>query len=296
MTARKLILERFANLSPALQAAARFVVDHPSEVVIASMRTLAQRARAQPATLVRLAQQLGFAGWPQLKAAFAAELGLYEQGYGQRAKTLVKRARDAALIGEIFDALQHNLDVTESESALALRRAAKLLQRASAVHVAGFRASLPIAYSLVYGYRLFRNDVHLIDALAGGLEMQLRAVARRDAVVAVSFAPYSKEAQQVIAVASEAGARIVALTDSNTSPLARAADCTVLFGVASPSFFPSVAAGVAVTEALLGILVADAGANAVRRIDRAEKQLFDSGAYLQAPPKRGTPTRSRAAA
>ena len=47
MHAKDLILERFTTLSPTLQAAARFIVDHPSEVVIASMRSLAQRAVAQ---------------------------------------------------------------------------------------------------------------------------------------------------------------------------------------------------------------------------------------------------------
>lgn len=286
MNAKEIILGRFGSLSPKMQAAARFVVDHPNEVVITSMRTLAERARAQPATLVRLAQQLGYAGWPELKAAFAADLGLHSEGYGQRAKTLAGRAQDAALIGEMFDALRRNLEVTEAESAAALRGAARLLRRAEAVHVAAFRASLPVAYSLVYGYRLFRNAVHLIDGQGGGLEMQLRAIERQHAVVVISFAPYSKEALAVIEAAKAAGARIIALTDSSASPLALATDTAVLFAVGSPSFFPSVAAAVAVTEALLEILVADAGAEAVARINRAEKYLFDSGAYLQPPPKR----------
>ncbi len=288
MNARELILERFGSLSPTLQAAARFVVDHPSEVVITSMRNLAGRARAQPATLVRLAQQLGYAGWPELKDAFAADLGLRSQSYGQRAKTLVGRVQDAAMIDEMFNALRRNLDVTESGGAAALRGAAKLLRRAKAVHVAGFRASFPVACSLVYGYRLFRNAVHLIDGQGGGLEMQLRAIERQDAVVVISFAPYSKESLAVIDAAKSVGAHLVALTDSSASPLALATDNPVLFAVNSPSFFPSVAAAVATAEVLLELLVVDAGEGAARRIDRAEKQLFDSGAYLLPPRKRRT--------
>ncbi|MBI3523564.1 MAG: MurR/RpiR family transcriptional regulator [Betaproteobacteria bacterium] len=288
MNAKELILERFDTLSRTLQAAARFVVDHPNEVVITSMRTLAERALVQPATLVRLAQRLGYAGWPELKDAFAADLGLHARGYGQRAKTLVGRAQDTALIGEMFDALRRNLDVTEAESATTLRGAARLLRRARTVYVAGFRASLPVAYSLVYGYRLFRNEVRLIDSQCGGLEMQLRAIGSQDAVVVISFAPYSQESLVVINAAKAAGARIVALTDSSASPLALATDNPVLFAVDSPSFFPSVAAAVAATEALLELLVADAGEEAVRRIDDAEKYLFDSGAYLLPPRKRRT--------
>ncbi|HMF28699.1 MAG TPA: hypothetical protein VKE42_08005, partial [Candidatus Cybelea sp.] len=60
----------------------------------------------------------------------------------------------------------------------------------------------------------------------------------------------------------------------------------ILFSIESPSFFPSVAAGIAVTEALLEILVAEGGADIPDTIDRAEKELFESGAYVLPPTKR----------
>jgi DNA-binding MurR/RpiR family transcriptional regulator len=286
MGARELILERFPSLSPTLQQAARFVVDHPGDVVIVSMRTLAERAAAQPATFVRLAQQLGYAGWPELKAAFADDLGLVSGRYGQRAHGLRGRGHDATLVGEMFGAHHRNLEATEAHGAPALHAAAKLLKRAKVIHVAGFRASFAVAHSLHYGLRLFRHSVVLVDGQAGSLEFQLRAIARGDAVVVISFSPYSREALQVLEAARAAGARIVAFTDSSASPLALGADVAVPFAVGSPSFFPSVAAGVAAAEALTEILVAEAGAGVAEAIGRAEQQLFDSGAYLRPPPKR----------
>jgi len=286
MQSKELILEQFSTLSPKMQVAARFIVDHPNEVVIASMRTVAERAGAHPSTLVRLAQQLGYSGWPVLKAAFAEDLGLHTEGYGQRAKSLAARKRDPALLGEMFLAQRQNLDLTEALCASSLLDVVKLLKRARDVHVAGFRASFPIACSLVYGYRLFRNTVHLIDGQSGGLEMQLRLIEGKDAVVVISFSPYSRESMLIVEAARTANARIIALTDSNASPLALAADVSVLFSVKSPSFFPSVTAAMAVTEALLELLVVDAGKAGARQIDRAENLLKDSGAYLPRPLKR----------
>ena len=70
------IRQRFAELSPALQQVARFVLEHPNDVVTASMRSVGTRAGSPPATLVRFAQWLGFDGWPQLKQAFAQDMGL----------------------------------------------------------------------------------------------------------------------------------------------------------------------------------------------------------------------------
>lgn len=296
MGAKDELLERFASLSPTLQRAARFVVDHPNEVVIASMRALAGRAGAQPATLVRLAQQLGYAGWPELKSAFAQELGLHSTGYGVRAKSLAARGRGADLLSEMFGAQRHNLASTESMCSESLRGAASLLKKAKAVHAAGFRASFPVAHAFVYGYRLFRDSVHLVDGHGGGLEMQLRPIARNDAVLVVSFSPYSRESLAVLEAARVAGARIVALTDSRASPHALAADVPLLFSTASPSFFPSVVAGLAVSEALLELLVAGAGAGVARRLERAEQRLFDSGAYQLAPSRRRPGHKGRAGA
>ncbi|MFI4927796.1 MAG: MurR/RpiR family transcriptional regulator [Burkholderiales bacterium] len=287
MGAREQILDQFSALTPTLQAAARFIVDHPNEVVIASMRNIAEQAGAQPATLVRLAQQLGYRGWPELKTAFAHDLGLHSATYGERAKDLARRGRGQDLARELFAVQRSNLDTTEAAVAPRLDAAVKLLRKARAVHIAGFRASHPVAFSLFYGYRLFRNSVFLVDHHGAGLETQLRAVEKGDVVVVISFAPYSREAMLVATHAHKAGASVVALADSSAAPLALDAQVVLPFSVASPSFFPSVAAGVALTEALLEQLVAEGGDTVVARIDRVERELYDSGAYLQRPARRG---------
>lgn len=286
MGAREQILDQFSALTPRMQAAARFIVDHPNEVVIASMRTLADKAQAQPATLVRLAQQLGYAGWPELKTAFARDLGLHSTTYGERAKSLARRGRSAELASELFAVQRSNLDATDAAVAARLPEAVKLLRKGRAVHIAGFRASYPVAFSLFYGYRLFRNSVQLMDSGGACLETQLRAIERQDTVVVISFAPYSREALLVVEHAHAAGASLIALTDSSASPLALQADVVLPFSVTSPSFFPSVAAGVALTEALLEQLVAEGGEGVVGRIDQVERQLFDTGAYLLPPVRR----------
>src|SRR5207249_3571309 len=95
----------------------------------------------------------------------------------------------------------------------------------------------------------------------------------------ISFAPYSHEASRVAQAARQAGSKVIAMTDSALAPIALDADETILFSVTSPSFFPSVVAGIAVAESLLEILVSHGGEEAVQRIESAEQQLLTSGAY-----------------
>jgi len=293
MNASDLIRDRFTILSPGLQRAGKYALDHPNEIVTVSMRSIAQRAEVPPATLVRFAQTLGFAGWPQLKEAFALELGLAPEQYGQRAQSLIERGRQsdgkATLLDELLEVQTRNLQYTKTHNGEALPRAAAILAGAARVHVAGFRASFSPAFQLVYLYRLFRSSVHLLDGHAGGLEMQLRAITPEDAVVVVGFVPYSREAEVVAQTARERGCKLLALTDSAASPLSLLADETLLFQVHSPSFFPSIAAAMALVEALVELVVTQSGSAVVERIEAAESQLFASGAYLQKPQPRKPP-------
>lgn len=287
MTVKDDLRQRFSTLSPALQQIARYVLDHPNEVVTTSMRAIGVHAGAPPSTLVRFAQHLGYEGWPQFKQAVAQEMGLGTEAYAERARSLLGRASDKTLADELFEVHHANLDATRRHSASGLDKVASLLGKAGAVHVTGFRACFPVAFHFVYVYRLFRNDVHLIDGQGGSLEMQQRAMVKGDALVVISFAPYSREALQVAQAAKAAGCRVVALTDSAASPLSLIADATLLFSVHSPSFFPSVTSGMALTESLLELLASQAGKAVVKRIESAEAHLFESGAYLELPGRRG---------
>ena len=83
----------------------------------------------------------------------------------------------------------------------------------------GMRACFPVAFSLVYVYRLFRPTVHLLEGMGGVREMQLRAIDKGDALIAISFAPYSQETVHAVELARARGCKVLALTDSLASPL-----------------------------------------------------------------------------
>jgi DNA-binding MurR/RpiR family transcriptional regulator len=272
---------RFGELSPQYQAGAAFLLDHPDDVAVLSMRKVAERAAVQPATLVRLAQTLGFAGWNELRDVFVARVRTRPEAWGSRAASLVEAAPRNALTERMFAAQKHNLENTEARNGGAFIDAAKLLHQAAHIHVAGFRSCYPIAFQLVYGYRLFRPSVSLMSAEGGTLEMQLRSITSKDAVVLVSYAPYSMDALRVLEAARQAGARVLAITDSQVAPVALGAHQALFFSLDSPSFFPSTLAGCAVAESLLAHLLAVEGKDAVRRLTEAEAQLHAQGAYLR---------------
>lgn len=275
-----LIRSRFAELSPQFQMGAAFLLDHPDEVAVSSMRKVAERAQVQPASLVRLSQQLGFPGWNELRELFVARVRTRPERLTNRARSLVKTNAKDALAHDLLVAHQHNLELTAVHNARAMVEAARLLKRASHVHVAGFRSCYPVAFGLLYGYRLFRPSVSLLNGEAGTLEMQLHGIQRDSATVVISFAPYSAEAARVADAAREKGSKLIAITDSAVSPIALHADKVLIFSHESPSFFPSLVAATAIAESLVAHLLALEGASAVEQIEKAEHALHSKGAYL----------------
>lgn len=275
----------FATFSTQFQAGARYLLDHPQEIPILSMRKIATDAGVQPATLVRLAQFLGFEGWQGLRELFVESVRGGPQPYAKRAKNVMRASGSSRMLTEMLDTQHRNLELTGANNGESMPHAVDLLSAASNVYVAGFRSCHPIAFTLHYVYRLFRPTVHLIRGDAGTLEMELRALTAKDAAFVVSFAPYSQEIIRVADAAREAGCRVVALTDSTVAPIALRADCTLLFSIDSPSFFPSITAGVAVVEALVEQLLAKKGKGAIKALEHTEGQLHQTGAYVKA--KRG---------
>ncbi|BBV76982.1 DNA-binding protein [Raoultella planticola] len=280
MNPQENIVSQFSTLSPELQRAAEFCLQNVNILVVQSMRAFAAQAGVKPATLLRLAQRLGFSGWGELKDAFIDDLGLRNDTYVSKAKKLVAKDTQSKLYEEVFQAHQANLAFTGRENQQAMPRAVTLLDEADNVYICGFRASFPIAWSLYYVYRLFNRQVSLIDGLASNIELFTRELTAGDCVLLTSFAPYSRESLDVLHAAQRAGARIIAITDSPVSPLAQAAECTLLFSIDSPSFFPSVVSGMGLAECLLAMLVARHGNEAVSKIESAERYLIDSGAYV----------------
>jgi DNA-binding MurR/RpiR family transcriptional regulator len=61
------IVGAFESMPRQLQAAARYVLDRPDDVAPRSKREQARQAGMQPATMTRLAQRLGFAGYDEIR-------------------------------------------------------------------------------------------------------------------------------------------------------------------------------------------------------------------------------------
>ncbi|MCZ4328888.1 MurR/RpiR family transcriptional regulator [Castellaniella denitrificans] len=275
----RLIQARYPDLSPQFQAGARYLIDHPTQVSTLSARKLAALAGVQPATLVRLAQHLGYAGWDALKAVFTQEL--HGPGsYAARALSLVHRPETDQ---DVWQAAIHhqilNLQALEPANQAAMARAVALLADAGRIVIAGFRSCYPAAFSLRYLFSLFRPDAHLLHNTGGTLSLDTHRLQREDTAVLIGYAPYSREIIELAEALRPQGCRVLALCDSQLAPMALHADCVLTFSTQGHSFFPSTVAIQALVEMLARQLLVHHGEPALAELSRTEALLHATGAY-----------------
>ncbi len=229
------LAERYASLSRQLQKIARFVLEHPDDLALETVATVARRAQVQPSSMVRFAQAFGYDGFSDMQQVFRALLVTRSGNYRERIETLRRQgeggAGDPAAV--LADTVEENIRALrllgEHTPPADLARAVELLAQAREVCVVAERRAFPVAFYLTYAIGRLERRVRLLDGLGGMLREQARTITPRDALVAVSFPPYSPAVVELLTEQRARDVPAVAVTDSPVSPIALQA--TVSFGV-----------------------------------------------------------------
>ena len=100
-----------------------------------------------------------------------------------------------------------------------LERAVDTLAAAPVIHLVGYRRAYPVASYLAYA--LEKMAIPCVLHSAVGHLPTAHALRPGDAVLAITFAPYSAETVAFAEAARAAGHPVVAITDSLSSPLQR---------------------------------------------------------------------------
>jgi len=284
VTAR--LIDEFDSLSPQLRKAAQYIIDRPHEVGVQSMRAIAAEIEVHPNTLVRLAKQVGFEGYEDMRERFrdfvrSGRLG----GFQDRARWLQSMAREGgsmAVVGQMATATFGNLEqMYQGQTEAELARACAAILGAERVFVLGLGAAYPLAHSFWYVGRMAFD--HLIPIPRhGALPIDdLVRIDGDDALLAITFQPYRTETLDAARMARAHGATVIGITDSRASPLARMADQILVTPTHTPQFFQSHAAAMALIEALVSLLVSEAGDQAAERIDAFHRERYRLGVYFE---------------
>ncbi len=274
----------FDTLPPQLKEAARWVIDHPDDVALLSLREQARRAGIAPATLTRLAQRFGLRGYDGVRKLYADAVRQRPDSCRGRAEELLVRRDsegDSALVQDIFASLtQHLQNLSAPDAIKRFTSAADMIASADRVFCLGLRSSFAVAYIFHYVRSLFGSNSVLVDGSGGSGVDVLRTIGSADVLLAISVNRYVGHTIEAAKFAKARGARVIALTDSEMSPLAPIADEGILVRTDTPSFFHTMAPAFAAVECLAALVAARRGPETLAALDESERQLAAFGTYL----------------
>ncbi len=280
----KHLKEIFETLPRQTRVAARHVLDNPRDVALLSMRELARQADVPPATMTRLARQIGLSGFDELRAIHAMAVRKLPQAYGGRAKGLLEKHRALGVSGVASEMMATLIDhlsaLAEPDAMRRLTEAAEDLVGARRIFCLGHRSSFPVAFQFSYLTSYFEDRCILIDPVAGAGRFPPALDMREDDVLLViSFAPSARQVVETTAFVRRQGARVIAITDSDAGPIGRMAHRTIIVGKSSPSFFDTVGVAFAACEVLVALVAGLTEGDVPATVAEREAQAWDLGIW-----------------
>ena len=231
---------------------ARFILENYDKAAFMTASRLGVTVGVSESTVVRFATELGYDGYPHLQRALQ-EMIRNKLTSVQRMEVAGDRMGGRDVLQTVLHADTDMIRVTLDEiDRDAFQGAVDALMGAKRIYILGVRSSSALASFLGFYFNLLFENVTLVhtNSVSEIFEQVLR-VGPGDVLFGISFPRYSKRTLSAMKYARDRGARVIALTDSQLSPLARVADHVLLARSDMASFVDSLVAPLSVINALI---------------------------------------------
>ncbi len=269
------ITKQAHRLTAAERRVAAVMADEPDAVAFGTVALVAQRAATSGPTVVRLAVKLGYAGFVELQADVQRELSLL---LGP-ARDRIRQQPPVDLLARVAAVEEHNVRRTLSSVPTEQFEAVvdRLADPARAVWVLPGDVTEPVGSTLAIRLAQLRARVTLLGGSGVAAARSLAGLEAGDTLVAIDIRRYESWLVELTRWATDAGAVLIALTDGPLSPLAARATETLTIAAEGVGPFDSMAAGVALANALVAGVATRVRQSATDRLDRVEAAWTATG-------------------
>lgn len=265
------ILERLRasdGRSPSQQKLGAYLLAHHKTAAFESAAQIGQRLGVSEATVLRFATALGYRGFPalqrDLKGLVLQELTTLER-LRQPAELPAGRSRLGTL-GAIVQRESENIaSLVQLNHPDTVRSWVRTLRSAPIVAIAGMQSSAALAQFFVYHLAKVRPGVLCFGSADFAAHQQVARMGRRDVLCVLSFPRYPRALVELARFAREREVRVLVMTDSELSPLARLGTRPLYAPTTSLSFVDSYAAPVCV----INVVISEFARTALKRARRS---------------------------
>jgi DNA-binding MurR/RpiR family transcriptional regulator len=274
MPYRTRIREAQPGLSKSYTRLAHYLLDFYTEAAFMTATELARTVGLDAATVVRFAQHLGYAGYPQLLQEIQAHVKtelLAQPARGQDPDTI------PGTVAGAMDELKLALEQTGlSLDMEAVEQLVNHIKAAGRIHVVAEGPAQPAAYNLVHFLELGRFPVQMARSGLAGMARAIHSASQGDLLVAIDIA---NEAPYIAPALREArGKGVVTAAIVGSPSLASARSATIMLAARAN---PDIGIATVNIEAIIYVLLKTLRLVYTGRFEGAEQAISDLSSYLQ---------------
>ncbi len=263
--------QNFSKLTRTQKLLAQRLMDNYEEYVFLSIEEAAKTLGVHKSTLVRLAQNLGYPGYAELRAELQA---LYRQEVSPGKKlgrTLAELREDNLLQQVVETEITYLREATKTIRPEDLEQAAELILRAERIYVCGRGPQGPLAEILAFRLRRFHLDVHTITEEGRAILEKLQLLRGKDVLILYTFLTIPKEYQIAMELAAEAGCPVILFTDTVAKEMVNGATLVLAARRGPATIYHTDIVPMAIQTALVLSVARRRASQVLRHLDRLQE-------------------------
>ena len=248
----KIIEDKTPSMSKGHRRIAAYILEHYDKAAYMTAAKLGVQVGISESTVVRFADELGFDGYPALQHSLH-EIVRNKLTTLQRMEITSDRIGNNDILDKVvqsdMDKIRITLDRINHDH---FNTAIDAIVNAENIYILGMRSSSSLASFMAFYFNLIFDNARCVN-MSGGSETleQVMRISNKDVLIGISFPRYSKRSINAVKYAKSQGAHIVAITDSNISPIATYADSLLLAESDMASFVDSLVAPLSIINAII---------------------------------------------
>lgn len=266
-----LVQRQMSDFSKGQRLIGQYIIDHYDKAAFMTASRLGSTVGVSESTVVRFASEIGYEGYPQLQRALQ-EMIRNRLTSVQRIEVTNDQIGTSDVLSKVLnldiEKIRRTLEETSRED---FNGAVDDIIAAKRIYIMGVRSSSALAVFLsTYFHYIFDNVVLVDTSSTSELFEQILRIGPEDVFIAVSFPRYSKKTVTAVQYCHDRGARIIAITDSQLSPVAESANRVLLARSDMASFVDSLVAPLSIVNALIvsiGLKKREEVANTFQRLE-----------------------------
>lgn len=242
--------QRYRSLSKGQKQLATYIMENYDKAAFITASQMGRVVGVSESTVVRFAYALGYDGYPELQRSLQ-ELIRNKLTSVQRIQMSSEMDQNDVLRSVLKADMNNIRSTIDSIDNATFNAVIDAIIAAKNIYIIGFRSASPLAQFLSYYLNYVRPGIIQVNNSMGDAYEHMIRIDGEDVCIGISFPRYSKRTVDAMSFAHERGAKIIALTDSHSSPLAEIADLSLIARSDMASFADSLVAPLSLINAII---------------------------------------------